>query len=193
MAYFRYNRTCENGNWRFVRKGRICLYGYKNGLVANALRQQGLTGKQEPWEWHINVSKAVQQLNYTGDVFVIDLMPSQREKKKKFSFFELLDVWGYSSDGWTPALLRLRCLLSDDCASNRDYNDFTIDPKNVGKEPIFTFAYFRGSIKGGETTGKWLPTGPASANAVLLWPKVAKYFTDIITGHLPPLDCTTTD
>ena len=195
MAYFRYNRTDKNGNWRFALQEKDHLYGCRVGIVANALKallEQDQVGKQEPWGWHINVSKEVQKLNCTGDVFVIDLKPKKRGKKK-FSFYELLDVWGYSNKGWTPALLRLRGLLVDDCDPCRDYNCFTIDPKEVKKEPIFTFAYFSGSIENGEIKGRWSCTGPASSNAVLLWPEAAKYFTDIITGHLPPSDCTTTD
>ncbi len=184
MAYLLYNRTHEDGNWRFTSKRQGFLYGCRVGIVANALREQGLAGKQEPWEWHIQASEAVQQLNAPGDVFVIDLKPNQRIKNKKFSFYELLDVWGYSANGWTSALLRLRGLLVDDYAPTRDCNDFTINPEKV-EEPIFTFVYFSGSIENEKIKGKWLPTGPASSNAVLLWPEVAEYFADTIKAQLP--------
>ena len=186
MAYLLYNRTHENGKWRFTLKGQAYLYGCHVGLVANALREQGLAGEQEPWKWHIQASEVVQQLNAPGDVFVIDLKPNQRRENNEFSFYELLDVWGYSDGGWTPALLRLRGLLVDDFDPTRDCNDFTIDPEKVD-EPIFTFVYFSGSIESGEIKGKWLPTGPASSNAVLLWPEVAEYFADTIKGQLPSL------
>ena len=185
MAYYRYNRTDENGRWRFVKESPTHLYGCHKGVVARALRNQS-DGQQEPWSWHVNVSEAFQHQNSSGDVFVIDLKPTQGEENNEFSFYELLDVWGYSDGGWTPALLRLRGLLIDhkDEDDDLDCNNFTIDPEEVD-EPIFTFAYFAGSIEGGELSGTWNSPRPAASNSVLLWPDALDYFIPIIKRYMP--------
>ena len=181
MAYFIYSRTHEDDRWRFTLKGQAFLYGCNVGLVANALRSQIADGQREHRTWHINVSEAVQQQNSTGDVFVIDLKPNQRLKNNEFSFYELMDVWGFSDEGWTPAMLGVRALLVDCKDDDLDCCDFTIvpNPKHIN-EPIFTFVYFSGSIMHGQVEGTWLPTGPASANGALLWPDASTHFARIM-------------
>ena len=180
MPYFRYNRTDENGHWRFVLQGQDHLYGCNAGVVAQALEDQITDGQQEPWLWHINVPEVLGH----GDIFVIDLKPNQRRGNNEFSFYELLDVWGYSDGGWTPALLRLRGLLIDHKDDDLDCNNFTIDPEEVD-EPIFTFAYFAGSIENRQLSGTWLPPGPSPTNSVLLWPDALDYFIPIIKRYMP--------
>ena len=186
MAYFLYHRTHEEDRWRFTFKDQAFLYGCKVGIAANTLRRQIASGQQEPqtWPtWHINVSEAVQQQNATGDVFVIDLKPNQRLKNNEFSFYELVDIWGFSYEEWTPAMLGLRALLIDhkDKDDDLDCHDFTIAPNpEYINEPIFTFVYFGGGIREGKVEGTWRSTGPASANGALLWPDASTYFARIM-------------
>ena len=179
MAYFRYHRIHEEGCWRFVLQDGLSLYGCNAGVVANVLRDQIPDGQQEPWTWHVNIPDALGQHDCTGDVFVIDLKPKQRRENNAFSFYELLDVWGHSEHGWTPAMLRLRGLLIDHKDDHLDCNDFTINPEKV-EESIFTFTSFAGSIEKGELSGTWRPPGPSPTNSVLLWPNVLDHFTRII-------------
>ena len=184
MAYFRYNRTQENGRCRYVHKGQEKLFGRK-GLVASALDVEGKipNGQQPPWDWHVNIPKALREQNSIGNVFVIDLIPGGRERNE-FTFYELLEVWGCSyEEGYSSALLRLRSLLGG--RQDADFNDknFTINCEDDG-QPIFTFLYFRGSIRDGNLSGSWLPPGPAPTNSVLLWPKDFGYFIPIIQQHL---------
>ena len=185
MAYFLYHRTNEEGRWRLILQSAVSLYGCHAGVVANALRNQVPDGQQQPWSWHVSIPDALRQYNSTGDVFVIDLKPTQRRRNNEFSFYELLDVWGYSYPDWTPALLRLRSLLIDHKDNDLDCNDFTINPEEVD-EPIFTFTSFAGGIENGQLLGTWNPPGPSSTNSALLWPDALDYFIHIIRHYLPP-------
>ena len=184
MAYFRYNRTHENGRCRFVLQGKAHLFGCNVGVIANALRDQIPDGQQPPWRWHVNVPGALGRQNSIGDVFVIDLKPKQREENNEFSFYELLEVWGCSYAGhYTPALLRLRSLLTDHQDNDLDYKDFTINHE-VDDKPIFTFLYFAGDICNGQLNGPWTAPKSAAANSALLWPREFDYFIPIIQQHL---------
>ena len=178
MSYFLYTRTRKNGRCQYVCKGQTKLFG-REGLVASALDVEGKIpeGQQPPWHWHVKVPDFLQQ-----QVFVIDLIPGGRERNE-FTFYELLEVWGCSyKEGYSSALLRLRSLLSGRQDADFNDRDFTINCKNDG-QPIFTFLYFRGSIRDGKLSGKWLPPGPSPTNSALLWPVDFDYFIPIIQHY----------
>ena len=184
MAYFLYNRIHENGRCRYVFQDETHLFGCNVGMVANALRDQISRGQQPPCRWHVNIPDFLRQQNSSGDVFVIDLKPKQREENNEFSFYELLEIWGSSYEGhYTPALLRLRSLLTDYQDDYLDYKDFTINHE-VDDTPIFTFLYFAGDICNGRLNGPWTAPKSAAANSALLWPGEFDYFIPIIQQHL---------
>ena len=178
MSYFRYNRTHENGRLRFVLQDETPLFGCNEGVVAKALSDQIPDGQQQPWCWHVDVSDVMQHQHSTGDVFIMDLSPGQEQNNNIFSFYELLDVWGYSYNDWTPALLRLRCLLDNKRDERLNRNDFTINREVEG--PIFSFTSFSGGIYNGQLSGTWRAHNPAPGNSVLLWSENLGYFIRII-------------
>ena len=63
--------------------------------------------------WHLELGKALPTTDdYRGSTLVIDLKPKQH--KTSVSLYEVLDVWGYSCNGWTPILLHLAGLFVDE-------------------------------------------------------------------------------
>ena len=183
MPYFRYERTHENGLCRYKLKKGICLFGCKSGIVVKALEDQLKSGQHEsgqqpPWKWHVDVPETLSREDIPGNAFIIDLMPNQSKNNNVFSFYELLNVWGYTHEKYryyTTALLKLRGLLVEKKDDNLDCKDFIIDPEEVD-EPVFTFLYFAGGICKGKLVGKWSAPGPSPTNSALLRPAEIKYF-----------------
>ena len=107
MAYFLYNRTHVDGRWRFVWKDETHLFGCNASVIVNALKSQiseSQQAPQPPWRWHVNVPEVLPH----GDIFVIDLMPNQRQSNNDFTFYELMEVWAIHMRG-TIRLLYYGC------------------------------------------------------------------------------------
>lgn len=179
MSYFLYKRTHENGLCRNVWKKDQTLFD-KNGLIAQALEGRIPEGQQPPWQWCINVPDFLRQQNSIGNVFVIDLIPRGKQKEE-FTFYELLKVWGCSyGEGYSSALLLLQNFLNGRKYADFNYRDFTSNDEDDAT-PIFTFLYFRGSIKDGKLSGSF--KSPGKSNSLLLWPVDCDYFIPIIQHH----------
>jgi len=98
--------------------------------------------------------------------------------------YELLDVWGYSDEGWCPILLLLGSLFVDVNPSDVNRNDFTRSGSGFD-EPVYEFLYLSGSVKGGKLVGTWSPPPSSPTNAALLLPEPLKYFLDCIRARTP--------
>jgi hypothetical protein len=110
---------------------------------------------------------------HPDSTLIIDLKP--RDVEPNLSLYELVRVWGYSADEWTPIMLQLRALFVDDDPSRFDRQKFTRSTSE-NTEPIFSFLYLSGSIQGGELTGKWTTPPSSPTNSALLWPKSLDHF-----------------
>jgi len=160
-----------------------CFFGYKSGIVPELLRgvlaanrHAGLlpTNQNEPVKWHLDFSKELGKKQ--DQAFVINLKPNNA--KANLSLYEVADVWGYSSSGWTPAMLRLKALFVDADPSKINDKDFVI-PHRCIQDPILSLIYFSGAIKNGDLTGKWTAPRSSPTNSVLLWPATMAFFMGI--------------
>ncbi|MBW2038780.1 MAG: hypothetical protein JRI46_04175 [Deltaproteobacteria bacterium] len=100
------------------------------------------------------------------------------------SLYEVLDVWGYSSYGWTPILLHLSGLFVDEDPASVNRNDFTISDSEIDG-PIYEVLYLDGSVENDEIVGTWNAPPASLTNAALLWPGTLKYFVQCIRERTP--------
>ncbi|MDP9173162.1 MAG: hypothetical protein M3O30_04755 [Planctomycetota bacterium] len=166
-----YEITVSNSRTRFYKREQSNLFGCNKGIIAKLLDPPSLQG--EPYPWHLAVESASP---LKGKGFVIELKPKAGVVKSEFSFYQVCDAWGYSCDGWTPGMLRLKGLSVDGKPSINDPADFEIRWERQ-PENIFTFVYYAGSVRAGNLVGTWNAPRPSSTNSVLLWPEAFKFFT----------------
>jgi hypothetical protein len=126
----------------------------------------------EPYPWHIPIEEALAE---KGQAFVIDLKPHSKHVGSSRSLYQLRDVWGYSCNGWTPGMLRLRGVVVDGEPQVENSESFQVE-LSEDHDSIYTFIHFDGTIRDGRIKGKWTPPGPSSTNSTLLWPAVLDYF-----------------
>jgi hypothetical protein len=162
---------------------QVSLFGCNNGFIPWLLQLQTPPGQNEPYLWHLDVQKALTHTEeYQGSTLVIDLKPKQH--KTNVSLYEMLDVWGYSSNGWTPILLHLGGLFVDANPTSVNRNDFTISNNEI-EGPIYEVLYLDGSIKDGNLDGTWNAPPASPTNAALLWPDALNYFVKCIRERTP--------
>jgi hypothetical protein len=165
--YACYTRTRVEGNatrYQLRQDGKdISIFGCNEGFVPWPLGFEIPRGQNEPYLWHVNVLAELDaQPNYGSSTLIMDLKPKQT--KNNASPYELLDVWGYSADGWTPALLRLNGLFVVESPENVNRKDFT-HSDNIIDGP-YEFLYLTGSVKDGKIIGTWAPSSIPSFFAV---------------------------
>lgn len=184
--YARYRRTRSNGvtSYRFVEK--CCLFGCNEGFIPWLLGRQVPASQGEPYRWHLSVQDAMDGAtengtDYTGSTLIIDLKPKQ---KTNLSLYEVMDVWGYSSSGWTPILLHLSGLFVDANPNTTDCKKFGIADEDRD-EPIYEFMYLDGSVQNGRLVGRWNAPPASPTNAALLWPESLAYFFQSIRQRTP--------
>ena len=160
--YLIYSRTSHNGVTTYTLK-RPSHPKDNVKFFGNGLLKQWISRKiPEASCWCLDVR---QELG--ADLsFVIDLKP-----RGPLEFFELLNVCGYSSPGYTPLLLRLRRILNGETPRT------SLDPpkiiqKNDAKDQhnVYSFLRAKGHIASGALIGSWSPPGPSATNSALLWP-----------------------
>lgn len=187
--YARYLKTKIKGGtaYRFAEQCR--LFGCNEGFIPWLLGRHLPAQQDEPYPWHLSVSDSLNGateygIDYTGSTLVIDLKPKQ--SKTNLSLYEVLDVWGYSSSGWTPILLHLSGLFVDADPRTIDRNNFEVaDVDRV--EPIYEFMYLDGSVRGGKLVGRWNAPPASPTNAALLWPEALAYFFRSIQERTPAI------
>lgn len=182
--YSRYTRTLVASNaTRYQYREQIHLFGRNDGYIPWLLSLKTPPSQGEPYLWHVNV---VDELGanpeYCNNTLIIDLKPKQN--KTNLSLYEVMNVWGYSSDGWSPILLRLNGLFVDKDPSSINRNDFVLKDDEVDG-PIYEFLYLDGSVDNGKIHGSWAPPPASPTNAALLWPNTLKYFVQCIRTCTP--------
>jgi hypothetical protein len=167
-----YNVAKTPSGLQFTRLRETSLFGCKQGIIACHLRKLLTPEANEPYRWHFRMEEALRDLEPDAQSFVVELKPSQ---KNNASRCEVLQVWGYSENEWTPALLELRVLLADDDAAEYPRDSFLL-PSDRELQKAYTFIYLRGSVSRGNLSGRWLAPGPSATNSALLWPESLKWF-----------------
>lgn len=173
--YYRYTVNPQEGARHYQARAAIHLFGCRTGQIPRLLRQQLNEGDTEPYPWHLSIEGPA---GNETETFVIDLKSNTADHQNALSLYELRDVWGFSADGWTVAMLRLRGICVDGQPQLPDVNDFTVTtlPQN---ENIYTFLYINGTVRGGEIAGQWTAPPRSPTNSALLWPCAFKYFIEM--------------
>jgi len=168
--YSLYRKSQEGNATRYVHVDDVSLFGSKNGYIVRLLKLD----MPQKEQWHINISETLKKDGKDGQTLIINLKPHNHDKE--LSLYEITDIWGYSTDYWTPVMLHLRGLFVDDTSDGKDQNDFTWVEKDSDKL-IFTITYINGGMeKGGKLTREWLAPRPSPTNSALLWPETFDYF-----------------
>jgi hypothetical protein len=172
-----YKVTKAPPNCRFDFLRETFLFGCKKGLVARHLRillqADAIQGDaSQTYKWHFKVADALHALEPDADAFVIDLKPNEEGNASRY---EVVEIAGYSHNGWTPAMLKMRALLVDKNSIEYPREAFVLSRCDELDE-VMTFLYFNGNVENGALIGKWLPAGKSFTNSVLLWRDVLDYF-----------------
>jgi hypothetical protein len=109
--YWLYSRETSDGNTTYKKLRSTKLFGSRKGIVAELLRSKILPQQDEPYEWNVDVRKDFAKTGRPNYSLVIDVKP--KNKSPELLFHELLDVWGYSANDWTPILLRLKEIVRE--------------------------------------------------------------------------------
>jgi hypothetical protein len=160
---------------------QVKLFGCNEGWIPWFVKLSAPTGQNEPYAWHVRIDEALALPDVraefpNAEAILIDIKPSAKDS---FVLCELLDVYGYSTDEWTPMLWRMRVLAN---AGPKDNHLEDFDAPNDGAI-IYNFVYAMGSVTDGVPSGKWIAPGPSSTNGVLLWPEALKYFMGCIQAR----------
>jgi hypothetical protein len=171
--YASYNKQSVGKGNRFTRHEKIPLFGCNEGFIPWLLSKSMRKTQGEPFAWHLEIASALRSLgaDYSeANSIVIDIKPSNRHP----CLCELTDVFGYSTDDWTPMMWRLRQLRWEEKV---DPLDFTA-PSDGQK--IHSFIHAAGSVRKGKIVGKWIAPKVSSTNSALLWPDALDYFVEQI-------------
>jgi hypothetical protein len=141
------------------------------------------TAQGEPYLWHVDVVRELgAHADYPDSTLLIDLKPKQNTTN--LSLYEVMDVWGYSSSGWSPILLRLNGLFIDEAPALTQRDDFIRWDTEVDG-PIYEFLYLAGTVNEGKLLGTWRTPPMSPTNAALLWPDTLNYFVHCIRACTP--------
>jgi len=182
--YYLYEKRSNDQATKYEKIREVSLFGCNEGLIPAMIRQGLPKEAKEPHLWHIEIEHGLSRIGHKNNAIVIDLKPKQKETN--ISLFELLDVWGFSDQGWTPILLRLRGLYVDASPKSLDSASFEPDKKE-SPISIYEFLYLNGTISDGDLVGKWTAPPASPTNATLLWPETLAYFIKCIRSKTPEI------
>jgi hypothetical protein len=182
--YALYDKVKTPAGFRYQWKEVARLFGCNEGWIPWLLQFELDGGKSEPLEWHLHVPDALARNGYRDCALVIDIKPKNRDGRLHLS--ELIDVWGYSADGWTPLLMRTSPLLVEDDPNQYDRKAFSVDGDGTF-DPVYSTLYVQGSVESGKISGKWTPPRASPTNSALLWPPAMIYFLSCIAKANPEL------
>jgi hypothetical protein len=173
--YALYEKVADGQAYRYRFAEHVSLFGCNSGYIPRLLAKTIDKTASEPLPWHFNVDDALRAVGQKDHALIINLKPNSKEAN--LSLYEIMEVFGHSSSGWTPVMLYLRGLFVDDDPSKFDTRAFVRAPADA-EDPIFSMTYLSGSIRKGALEGRWTVPGPSSTNSVLLWPDAFKYFAE---------------
>jgi hypothetical protein len=178
---FRKEKKGRTTRYKLVDK-RIPLFGCQNGWIPWLVQMSTPKGQREPYKWHLSMEEALcreearkyyAEQDYATDVnaILINVKPGS----KKLFICELVDIWGFSSDGWTPMLWHLQVLSpeGEGCTPDR-FGDFSVNEED---DHLYEFLYARGTFENGKLKDKWIAPVSSPTNGTLIWyPEPWKYF-----------------
>jgi hypothetical protein len=173
--YSVYKKSMQGNGFRFQFHEQTSLFGCNSGYIPYLLKATINKDSSEPLKWHVNIEHAMSLVKEPGHSLIINLKPNSTEPN--LSLYELVDVWGHSSHGWTPVMFYLRGLFTDEDPQVFDEKDFIRDADQI-EDPIFSVTYLPGTVISGDISGRWTAPGPSATNSVLLWPETFNYFSD---------------
>jgi hypothetical protein len=159
------------------------IFGCNSGAIPRILRLQLQLNQKmtEPIFWHVDLPAELPALYGPDARLVIDLKPNN---SSELALYELLDVWGHSESGWTPAMFRLRGLIVDGTKADLSDKQF-IPHKDDFHKNIYSFVYFAGTIRQGALIGAWTAPRASPTNSALLWPETLRHFVKCIRTATP--------
>src|SRR6266480_2512314 len=91
---------------------RISLFGCNEGWIPWLLQKMMPQGQGEPYAWHLCIDQAlalpaVRKEYPKVETIIVDIKPTAKDQ---LFVCELLDVYGYCADEWTPMLWRMKVL-----------------------------------------------------------------------------------
>lgn len=177
MPFMFYDTVDVSSGRQFNFQQQISLAGTRGPLATCA--RTANPANQIPFGWHASEDKLV---GHFGGIpgqqaIVIDLKP---RVTGNVSLFQLLDVWGYSSEHWTPLAVRLRALFVDLQEPNPlAFKNSFIDP-GTNHSLVGEFLYMHGGVLG----GKWTWGMVGRVNGALLWKDAFTFLTDGLAKSL---------
>ena len=161
---------------------QISLFGCNEGWIPWLLQKMMPMGQGEPYAWHVRIDDGlalpeVRREFPNAEAIVVDIKPTAKDH---FFVCELLDVYGYSANDWTPLLWRMRLLQANGDPKANHLEDFQA-PNNG--DLIYEYLYAMGSVDNGKLAGTWNPPKPGATNGVLLWADALAYFINIIKSE----------
>jgi len=178
-ALYRKTRMPDGSGDRYqlLQDDDIHLFGCNNGRIPLLLKQSLAVTANEPIKWHVSIESGMRDAGCPDHTLIIDLKPKRPNKPEtNLSLYEVVEVWGHSSHGWTPIMLHLKGLFIDEDPKVANRADFTRSPEEID-DPIFSMMYLHGTVVNGSLAGKWTTPRPGATNSVLLWPDSLKYFS----------------
>lgn len=159
---------------RLIQEEQTSLAGCNNGIIPIELKEVLSVSDNPPIGWTIPIAEKWNKDNYS---VIIDIKP----KANEIFLCELDTVFGYSYEGWSPIMLRLKLLYNEAISEEFDKTNF-IYPEMP--EVIYTMYYLYGSICDGKLTGTWSPPY-GTITALLFWPEAMTFFFDQVRKFDP--------
>ncbi len=173
--YALYKKVPEGGAFRYRFDKAVSLFGCNNGYIPTLLVKTLTQLASEPLPWHLIIDASLRAVAQVDGALIINLKPNS--KTANLSLYEVMEVFGYSGDGWTPVMLYLRGLFVDEDPSRFNERHFVRALADT-EDPVFSMMYLNGTIRNGALEGRWTTPGPSPTNSVLLWPSAFKYFAE---------------
>jgi hypothetical protein len=172
--YYWHKRTIENDQIRLTLDDTASLGGCNVGVIPDELSKILSPSDDAPIGWVLPIAD---KWNKAGYSLILDIKP----KTNEVFLCELDSVYGYSYEGWSPIMLRLKLLYIDETKDNIDKENF-VYPEDPAI--IYTMYYLYGTIKNGQLVGTWNPPF-GTLTALLFWPEAMSFFFDHVKKSDP--------
>ena len=167
MPFFIYEVQKKRKGTTYTQSQKVSLAGNTWGMIYNTLIARGPIVQ----EWHVTEGDLLKtwERDPSKHALVIDLKP---DVEGSVEMYRVRNVWGYSTEFWTPMLLELSYIYSDESAeTDRSKAEFVEEFDHQ----VFEFLY----LQGGTCRGTWnFPWG--TITGALLFPGALDYFLGII-------------
>jgi hypothetical protein len=126
--------------------------------------------------WHLPESKLLREVGGEPErhALLVDLKPNV---KKNVSLYRLREIWGYSASEWTPILLRLDRLFSDEKSNDPEEFKRRFDDGKSEIITVYEFLYLQGET----SRDSWAWGKVGSVNGALLFPAALDYFLSVLS------------